>query len=102
MLAECAGAVIGVDTHRDTHHAEIARPGGAVIAACSIPNTSAGHAQLLAWACQHAPRLRLGLSPREPGLSRQRHLSDARALAREVPLDASMFVKGRRAVSLSA
>ena len=62
MLAECVDAVIGVDTHRDTHHAEIARPSGAVIAVCSIPNTSAGYAQLLAWACQHAPGPRLVLS----------------------------------------
>jgi transposase len=62
MLAECIDAVIGVDTHRDTHHAEIAHPSGAVIAACSIPNTSAGYAQLLAWAGQHAPGPRLVIS----------------------------------------
>jgi transposase len=62
MLAECIDAVIGVDTHRDTHHAEIAHPSGAVIAACSIPNTSAGYAQLLAWVCQHAPGPRLVIS----------------------------------------
>jgi transposase len=62
MLAECIDAVIGVDTHRDTHHAEIARPSGAVIAACSVPNTSAGYAQLLAWARGHAPGPRLVLS----------------------------------------
>jgi hypothetical protein len=62
MLAECLDAVIGVDTHRDTHPAEIAHPSGAVIAACSIPNTSGGYAQLLAWACQHAPGPRLVIS----------------------------------------
>jgi hypothetical protein len=45
MLAECTGAVIGVDTHRDTHHAGIAHPSGAVIAACSIPSTSRHHHQ---------------------------------------------------------
>jgi transposase len=62
MLAECIDAVIGVDTHRDTHHAEIAHPSGAVIAACSIPATSAGYAQLLAWARRHAPGPRLVIS----------------------------------------
>ena len=62
MLAECIDAVIGVDTHRDTHDAEIAYPSGAVIAACSIPATSAGYAQLLAWVCQHAPGPRLVIS----------------------------------------
>ena len=55
MLADVIDAVIGVDTHRDVHHAEIAYPSGAVIAACSVPNTSSGYAQLLDWARQHAP-----------------------------------------------
>jgi hypothetical protein len=62
MLAECIDAVIGVDTHRDTHHAEIAYPSSAAIAACSIPASSAGCARLLAWACQHAPGPRLVIS----------------------------------------
>jgi transposase len=62
MLAEVIDAVIGVDTHRDTHHAEIAAPTGAVIAACSIPATSAGYAQLLAWARARAPGPRLVIS----------------------------------------
>ena len=41
MLAEVIDAVIGVDTPRDTHHAEIAYPTGAAIATRSINNTSA-------------------------------------------------------------
>src|SRR5436309_4708234 len=59
MLAELIDAVIGVDTHRDTHHAELALPTGAAIATCSISNDSAGYAQLLAWALDHAPGPRL-------------------------------------------
>jgi transposase len=59
MLADIVDAVIGVDTHRDTHHAEIAHPSGAVIATCSVPDTSAGYAQLLHWARGHAPGPRL-------------------------------------------
>lgn len=59
VLAELVDAVIGVDTHRDVHHAEIAHPSGAVIATCSVRNTSAGYAQLLSWARQHAPGPRL-------------------------------------------
>jgi transposase len=55
MLADVVDAVIGVDTHRDVHHAEIAHPSGAVIAACSVRNSSAGYAQLLSWARGHAP-----------------------------------------------
>jgi transposase len=59
MLAETIDAVIGVDTHRDTHHAEIAHPTGAVIASSSFPASSAGEAALLDWAAGHAPGPRL-------------------------------------------
>lgn len=59
MLADAVDAVIGVDTHRDTHHAEIAHATGVPIAACSIENTSAGYARLLAWIIDHAPGPRL-------------------------------------------
>jgi transposase len=55
MLADVVDAVVGVDTHRDVHHAEIAYPTGAVIATCSVRNTSAGYAELLSWAREHAP-----------------------------------------------
>ncbi|HKS52290.1 MAG TPA: transposase [Pseudonocardiaceae bacterium] len=62
MLAELIDAVIGVDTHRDTHHAELALPTGAAITTCSISNDSAGYAQLLAWAVEHGPGPRLVMS----------------------------------------
>ena len=32
MLAEIIDAVVGVDTHRDTHHVEMAAPTGTPIA----------------------------------------------------------------------
>ncbi|HEV2450984.1 MAG TPA: hypothetical protein VGS62_03560 [Streptosporangiaceae bacterium] len=44
MLADTVDAVIGVDTHRDVHHAEIVHPSGAAIAACPVPSTSGGYA----------------------------------------------------------
>jgi hypothetical protein len=59
MLAELVDGVIGIDTHRDTHHAEIAYPTGAAIATCSIGSDSAGYAHLLAWCREHAPGPRL-------------------------------------------
>jgi transposase len=59
MLADVVDAVVGVDTHRDVHHAEIAHPSGAVIATCSVGNTSAGYAELLRWVHEHAPGPRL-------------------------------------------
>lgn len=62
MLAECVDAVVGVDTHRDTHEVEIAHPTGAPIATCSISNDSTGYAELLAWIAEHAPGPRLAVS----------------------------------------
>jgi transposase len=48
MLAELVDAVVGVDTHRDTHQVEIAHPTGTPIATCTISNDSTGYAELLA------------------------------------------------------
>src|SRR6187397_88548 len=62
MLAELIDAVVGVDTHRDTHQVEIALPNGAPIALTTISNDSTGYAELLAWIVDHAPGPRLALS----------------------------------------
>jgi transposase len=59
MLAELVDAVVGVDTHRDTHTVEIAFPTGAPIATRQVSNDSTGYAELLAWICDHAPGPRL-------------------------------------------
>ena len=55
MLAEFLDAVVGVDTHRDTHQVEIALPNGAPIAVTTISNDTNGYAELLAWIVDHAP-----------------------------------------------
>ena len=44
MLAELVDAVVGVDTHRDTHEVEIALPSGAPIRTLKITNDSSGNA----------------------------------------------------------
>jgi transposase len=62
MLAELVDAVIGVDTHRDTHEVEIALPSGAPIATCQVSNDTTGYAQVLAWILDHAPGPRLVVS----------------------------------------
>jgi transposase len=62
MLAEHVDAVVGVDTHRDTHEVEIALPTGIPIATCQISNTSGGYAALLAFIDEHAPGPRLVVS----------------------------------------
>lgn len=55
MLAEVVDAVVGADTHRDTHELEIAAPSGATIAVCSIGNDSRGYAHATSWIAEHAP-----------------------------------------------
>ena len=62
VLAELVGAVVGVDTHRDTHQAEIAHPTGAPIATITISNDGSGYARLLAWIVEHAPGPRVAVS----------------------------------------
>jgi transposase len=62
MLAELVDAVVGVDSHRDTHEVEIALPTGIPIATCQVSNDSTGFAQLLAWILDHAPGPRMVVS----------------------------------------
>ena len=62
MLAETVDAVIGIDTHRDTHEAVIADPSGRPIAAMRIGNDSAGFARLLAAIAKTVPGPRVAVS----------------------------------------
>ena len=62
MLAELVDAVVGVDTHRDTHEVEIALPTGTPIGTRKISNDSSGFAELLAWIVDHAPGPRVVVS----------------------------------------
>lgn len=59
MLVDNIDAVIGVDTHRDTHSAAILRSTGGPIAAITVATDLAGFAQLLDFAVAHAPGPRL-------------------------------------------
>ena len=62
MLAELVDAVVGVDTHRDTHQVEIALPNGAPIASTTISNDATGYAELLAWIVDNpGPRLAISI-----------------------------------------
>ncbi len=44
MLADLVDAVIGGDTHRDTHTLEMTSPTGATISVCTVTNDAAGFA----------------------------------------------------------
>ena len=78
MLAEVADAVIGIDTHRDSHEAEIADAAGKPITTMRIGNDSGGFAQLLATIAKVAPGPRVAVSIEG---SRSYGIGLARALA---------------------
>jgi transposase len=59
MLAEVVDAVVGVDTHRDTHVAELAGPTGVVIAWIQVDNDTGGFTRLIEWIAEHAPGPRI-------------------------------------------
>ena len=78
MLTEVVDAVIGIDTHRDTHEVEIADAAGKPIAVLRIGNDSAGFARLLAAIAEVAPGPRVAVSIEG---SRSYGIGLARALA---------------------
>src|SRR3954468_2628088 len=55
MLADTIDAVVGGDTHRDSHALEIASPAGTPIATLEIDNDDLGFSRALAWIVTHAP-----------------------------------------------
>jgi transposase len=61
MLAEVVDAVIGIDTHRDSHEVEIADPAGRPVATLQVSNDSGGFARLLAAIAKVAPGPRVAV-----------------------------------------
>jgi transposase len=59
MLEGRVDAVIGVDTHRDSHAAALLDPNGGVRATLAVPSDRAGHARLLQLAVGKAPGRRV-------------------------------------------
>ena len=78
MLAETVDAVIGIDTHRESHEVEIADSAGKPVAVLRIGNDSAGFAQLLAAIAEVAPGPRVAVCMEG---SRSYGIGLARALA---------------------
>jgi transposase len=80
MVAETVDAVIGGDTHRDTHSLEMTAPNGTTIATLTIDNNACGFAEALAWIAEHAPghRIVVGLEgTRSYGIGLARALDSA-------------------------
>ncbi len=85
MLAESVDAVIGVDTHTDTHTACLVDRTGREIATITVEACPDGYADLLAWAVDHAPGPRLmwaveGTRSHGAGLSRLLLTADQRVV----------------------
>ncbi len=98
MLAEVIDAVVGIDTHRDIHVAELATPTGAPLATMQIPNTSAGYGELLDWIAQHTPGPRLAVAiegTRSFGIGVARALAAAGLLVIESEQPARKDRRGR-------
>src|SRR4029453_19107791 len=55
MLAESVDAVIGVDTHTDTHTAFLVDGSGREVATVTVEASPGGYGDLIAWAVQQAP-----------------------------------------------
>ncbi|WP_223167063.1 IS110 family transposase [Nonomuraea sp. SYSU D8015] len=55
MLSESVDAVIGVDTHRDSHSACLVNPVGGELAAITVTADADGYARLVRWASEHTP-----------------------------------------------
>jgi transposase len=96
-LADRVDAVIGVDSHTDTHTAAVVTPVGTVLAEVTVAATAEGTESLLAWADRHTGRLGDrrawavdGSRAHGIGLSRTLHA------AGETVLEAPKPAKGRR------
>jgi transposase len=98
MVTDIVDAVVGGDTHKDTHTLEIATPSGVPIAVCTIENTQAGYAAAIAWIAEHAPgpRLLIGLEgTRSYGIGLARACQDAGLPVVEVERPARHQRRGR-------
>lgn len=62
VLAETIDAVVGGDTHRDTHTLVMCAPSGVVLSTVTIANSDAGYRQALDWITDQAPGPRVVMS----------------------------------------
>jgi hypothetical protein len=53
-LAQLMEAMVGGDTHRDTHEAEMIAPNGTTIATLAVGHDDDGFAEAVAWIAEHA------------------------------------------------
>jgi hypothetical protein len=88
VLAEAVDAVVGGDTHRDTHALEMIAPNGTTIAVLAVGNDDDGFAEVIAWIAEHAPgpRVAVGLEgTRSYGVGLARAVAGRRPARRRGP-----------------
>ena len=98
MLAETVDAVIGIDTHRDSHQVEIADPAGKPIMTMQIGNDSAGFTRLLAAIAEVVPGPRVAAcieGSRSYGIGLARALAAAGLLVLECEQPARKQRRGK-------
>ena len=100
ILAETVDAVIGGDTHRDTHALEMCAPTGATISTVEIANTDSGFADALAWTNRHTlgPNIVVALEGTRSygiGLARTMTAAGFRVIEAERPRRADRRGKGK-------
>lgn len=96
-VADVADAVIGVDTHADTHSLEMVTPTGVVISTTTVNNEAAGYAEALAFVAEHAPgpRVYVGVEgSRSYGVGLSRALQAAGLVVVEVEQPARKSRRG--------
>lgn len=98
MLAEAVDAVIGIDTHRDSHEAEIADLAGKPITTMQVSNDSAGFARLRAAIAKVVPGPRVAVcieGSRSYGIGLARALAAAGLLVIECEQPARKQRRGK-------
>jgi transposase len=76
--------VVGIDTHKNTHHAAVLDARGALLDDESFPATTAGYAQLLEWARRHGEIDTIGIEGADSygaGLTRALQAAGIRVIA---------------------
>lgn len=100
IVANQLDAIIGVDTHTDTHTAALLSPIGAVLAHITVPADAAGYTHLQSWAAAHAPGPRLvwaleGTRSHGTGLTRALSASGATVVEAPSPTSARKRRSGK-------
>ena len=97
-VADVVDAVVGGDTHADTHTLQIALPSSVEIATASFATTADGLTEALSWILEHAPgpRVVVGLEgTRSYGIALQRALVAAGLVVVEVERPSRKDRRGR-------